>query len=148
MEYKDYYKILGVSKTASEKEIKAAYRRLAKKHHPDINPGNKEAEARFKEIGEAYDVLSDKEKRKRYDTLGENWQSYGQRPQGWPGGQGGSAHRLRATSEAPGDSPSSSARSSEAEGAPASAAAGPASAARASPARRSRKPRMPRARWT
>jgi curved DNA-binding protein len=89
MEYKDYYKILGVSKTASEKEIKAAYRRLAKKHHPDINPGNKEAEARFKEIGEAYDVLSDKEKRKRYDTLGENWQSYGQRPQGWPGGQGG-----------------------------------------------------------
>jgi curved DNA-binding protein len=89
MEYKDYYKILGVSKTASEKEIKAAYRRLAKKHHPDINPGNKEAEARFKEIGEAYDVLSDKEKRKRYDTLGENWQSHGQRPQGWPGGQGG-----------------------------------------------------------
>jgi curved DNA-binding protein len=84
MEYKDYYKILGVSKTASDKEIKAAYRRLAKKHHPDINPGNKEAEARFKEIGEAYDVLSDKEKRKRYDTLGENWQSYGQRPQGWP----------------------------------------------------------------
>jgi curved DNA-binding protein len=89
MEYKDYYKILGVSKTASEKEIKAAYRRLAKKHHPDINPGNKEAEARFKEIGEAYDVLSDKEKRTRYDTLGENWQSYGQRPQGWPGGQSG-----------------------------------------------------------
>jgi curved DNA-binding protein len=89
MEYKDYYKILGVSKTASDKEIKAAYRRLAKKHHPDINPGNKEAEARFKEIGEAYDVLSDKEKRKRYDTLGENWQSYGQRPQGWPGSQGG-----------------------------------------------------------
>jgi curved DNA-binding protein len=89
MEYKDYYKVLGVSKTASDKEIKAAYRRLAKKHHPDINPGNKEAEARFKEIGEAYDVLSDKEKRKRYDTLGENWQSHGQRPQGWPGGQGG-----------------------------------------------------------
>ena len=91
MEYKDYYKILGVAKNASDKEIKAAYRRLAKKHHPDINPGNKEAEARFKEIGEAYDVLSDKEKRKRYDLLGENWQAYGQRPQGWPGagGQGG-----------------------------------------------------------
>jgi curved DNA-binding protein len=89
MEYKDYYKILGVAKNASEKEIKAAYRRLAKKHHPDINPGNKEAEARFKEIGEAYDVLSDKEKRKRYDMLGENWQTFGQRPQGWPGGQGG-----------------------------------------------------------
>ena len=72
MEYKDYYKILGVAKTASEKEIKAAYRRLARKHHPDVNPGNKEAEARFKEIGEAYEVLSDKEKRNRYDDLGAN----------------------------------------------------------------------------
>src|SRR6185295_19620205 len=90
MEYKDYYKILGVAKNASEKEIKAAYRRLAKKHHPDFNQGNKDAEARFKEVGEAYEVLSDKEKRQRYDALGENWQSYGQRPpQGWPGGQGG-----------------------------------------------------------
>jgi len=95
MEYKNYYKILGVSKNASDKEIKAAYRRLAKKHHPDINPGNKEAEARFKEIGEAYDVLSDKEKRKRYDLLGENWQAYGQRaPQGWPGGAGQGGVRI------------------------------------------------------
>jgi DnaJ-class molecular chaperone len=89
MEYKDYYKILGVPKSASDKEVKAAYRRLARKHHPDVNPNNKEAEARFKEIGEAYDVLSDKEKRKRYDELGANWQAYGQRPQGWPGGAGG-----------------------------------------------------------
>lgn len=86
MEYKDYYKILGVAKGASDKEIKAAYRRLARKHHPDVNPGNKQAEARFKEIGEANDVLSDKEKRRRYDALGANWNTVGRQPQGWPGG--------------------------------------------------------------
>ena len=89
MEYKDYYKILGVAKGASEKEIKAAFRKLARKHHPDVNQGNKEAEARFKEINEAYEVLGDKEKRKRYDELGANWDAFGrQAPQGraWPGG--------------------------------------------------------------
>ena len=89
MEYKDYYKILGVAKTASEKEIKAAFRKLARKHHPDVNPGNKDAEARFKEINEANEVLGDKEKRKRYDELGANWDAFGrQAPPGrpWPGG--------------------------------------------------------------
>ena len=89
MEYKDYYKILGVAKSATEKEIKAAFRKLARKHHPDVNPGNKEAEARFKEINEANEVLGDKEKRKRYDELGANWDAFGrQAPQGraWPGG--------------------------------------------------------------
>jgi curved DNA-binding protein len=92
MEYKDYYKILGVAKTASEKEIKAAFRKLARKHHPDVNAGNKEAEARFKEVNEAYEVLGDKEKRKRYDELGSNWEAFSRGPQGpggragWPGG--------------------------------------------------------------
>jgi curved DNA-binding protein len=91
MEYRDYYKILGVPKGATEKEIKAVYRKLAHKYHPDKNHGNKEAEARFKEIAEAYDVLGDKEKRKRYDELGANWNAYSRAApgaQGWPGGGG------------------------------------------------------------
>jgi len=71
---KDYYSILGVSRNASEREIKQAYRRLARRYHPDVNPGDKSAEAKFKEINEAYEVLSDKEKRQKYDQFGDQWQ--------------------------------------------------------------------------
>src|SRR5262245_37350193 len=67
---RDYYEVLGVSRTASEKEIKQAYRKLARENHPDRNPGDKAAEARFKEVQEAYDVLSDKQQRARYDRFG------------------------------------------------------------------------------
>ena len=71
---KDYYAALGVKKSASQKEIKAAFRKLARKFHPDVNPGDDDAERRFKEINEAHDVLSDAEKRTKYDRYGENWQ--------------------------------------------------------------------------
>ncbi|MEP6754178.1 MAG: DnaJ C-terminal domain-containing protein [Chthonomonadales bacterium] len=90
-EYKDYYKILGVPKTADEREIKVAYRRLARKYHPDVNPGDETAEAKFKEISEANEVLSDAEKRAKYDQFGDQWKAYsGPQPQGgWQTGQQG-----------------------------------------------------------
>jgi curved DNA-binding protein len=85
MEYKDYYKILGVDRNASQKEIKKAYRKLARKYHPDVNPGDDTAEAHFKEINEAHEALSDPEKRKKYDQLGSSWRQW-QRQGAEPGG--------------------------------------------------------------
>lgn len=78
MKYKDYYQILGLSKDASPKEVKKVYRKLAAKYHPDKNPDNTAAEDKFKEVNEAYQVLSDPEKRKKYDTLGANWEAHQQ----------------------------------------------------------------------
>ena len=76
MEYRDYYKILGVPRNASEKEIRRAFRRLARQYHPDRNPGDKAAEEHFKRINEAHDVLADADKRRKYDMLGANWQQW------------------------------------------------------------------------
>ena len=84
MDYKDYYKILGVEKSASQDEIKNAYRKLAKKYHPDKNPGDKQAEEKFKEINEANEVLSDPQKKARYDQIGNSYSSW-QQAGGAPG---------------------------------------------------------------
>jgi curved DNA-binding protein len=102
MEYRDYYQILGVSRDADEKEIKRAFRRLAREHHPDVNPGDSQAEERFKEINEAYEVLSDPEKRSKYDRLGSEWrrwQQTGGRPSDfdwgrWAAGAPGGGQRV------------------------------------------------------
>lgn len=89
MAKKDYYETLGVSRTATEKDIKQAFRRLARKYHPDVNPGSKDAEAKFKEINAAFEVLSDKDKRQKYDQYGEQWQfaeQFAGQQQGTPSG--------------------------------------------------------------
>lgn len=99
MDFKDYYSTLGVAKTATEKEIKQAYRKLARKHHPDVNPGDKSAETRFKEFNEAYEVLGDPPKRKKYDELGSNWRMYEQAGAAPPGGAGPGAGGSRTMSE-------------------------------------------------
>src|ERR1041384_2995791 len=88
---RDYYEVLGVKRDASDDDVKKAYRKLARKFHPDLNPGDKTAEGRFKELQEAYDVLSDPENRKLYDQYGDNWRAVkagaGAQPPGWEGAQ-------------------------------------------------------------
>jgi DnaJ-class molecular chaperone len=101
VDYKDYYKILGVDKKATEKDIRQAYRKLARKYHPDVNPGDKSAEDKFKEINEANEVLSDPEKRKKYDELSTYYQQYGRMPgagAGPMGGDGGVRYEYRTVS--------------------------------------------------
>jgi DnaJ-class molecular chaperone len=85
VKFKDYYEVLGVKRDATESQVRQAFRKLARKYHPDVNPGNKDAEEKFKEINEAYEVLSDAEKRKRYDRLGPNWKNGAEftPPPGW-----------------------------------------------------------------
>lgn len=90
VKFRDYYDVLGVQRNATEDDIKKAYRKLARKHHPDVNPGDKSAEEKFKELNEAYEVLSDPEKRQRFDQLGANWKTGADftPPPGWEGGGG------------------------------------------------------------
>lgn len=90
VKFQDYYEVLGISRTATADDIKQAYRRLARKYHPDVNPGDASAEEKFKDIGEAYEVLSDAEKRQRYDQLGQNWKAGTDftPPPDWEGGHG------------------------------------------------------------
>src|SRR3954470_17882807 len=98
VKFRDYYEILGVPRTAKEDEIKKSYRKLARKYHPDLNPNNKQSEEKFKEIQEAYEVLSDAEKRRKYDQLGANWKNGADftPPPNW-GGMGGGGGGFQGT---------------------------------------------------
>jgi curved DNA-binding protein len=100
MAYTDYYKILGVSKTASEEDIRKAYRKLARKLHPDLNPNDKEAHKKFQQINEANEVLSDPEKRKKYDQYGENWQHAEEFEKARQSGSGAAGRQRRQTEDA------------------------------------------------
>src|SRR5437764_14407715 len=124
MEFKDYYQVLGVPRDASQKDIQKAFRKLARKHHPDVNPNDKAAEARFKELNEAHEVLSDPEKRRQYDRFGADWQRYQQAAQagqaapdtdsasGFPASAGGRASNTASSAATRASSPTSSSRSS------------------------------------
>ena len=87
VKFKDYYELLGVKRDATDEQIRQAYRKLARKHHPDVNPGDRVAEDKFKEINEANEGLSDPQKRRRYDQLGPNWKNGAEftPPPGWGG---------------------------------------------------------------
>src|SRR2546422_857442 len=111
MDYQDYYQTLGLKRNTSQAEIKKAFRKLAREHHPDAKPGDKDAERRFKLINEAHAVLSDPEKRKKYDALGANWEAYSHADAGPAGGPSGRPPRRsprsasrRPTTERPGGS--------------------------------------------
>ena len=118
MAYIDYYKILGVDKSASQDDVKKAYKKLARKYHPDLNPNDPDAHRKFQEINEANEVLSDPEKRKKYDQYGENWkhadefEAQQQQYRQYQNGQGGGAYWSSSTTAA--NSPTSSNRCSAA----------------------------------